>query len=442
MQLISTNAINIAPSRQRRAFDLNAMQELINSISDTGLLHPIVVRSEGSTNSLYLVAGERRLRAIQEIYELQSQFKCNNQLVPFGMIPYIELGELSPLEAEEAELEENLRRQDLSWQELAMAHKRLHQLRSSQALERGESHLIADTSLEISGRSDGAYQDKTRKEIIIAAHLDNPEVQGAKNVNDAFKILKKQETLSQNLALAKQVGSTYNSNCHTLLNVDCLTWLQDTETRFDTILTDPPYGIGADKFNDGGDNIQTIAHNYDDSYETWQAMLKLLCSLLFQVAKPQAHCYMFCDVDRFGELKLEMQLAGWYVFRTPLVVVKNNSGRVPLPDRGPRRQYELVLYAIKGGKPVTHIYSDVIIANTDSQLCHGAQKPVSVYKNLLQRSVKPGDLVLDCFAGSGPIFPAAAHFNCIATGLELSMEYYSIALQRLQGLEQELELDL
>ena len=35
-------------------------------------------------------------------------------------------------------------------------------------------------------------------------------------------------------------------------------------------------------------------------------------------------------------------------------------------------------------------------------MLHGAQKPVVVYQNLLQRSVRAGDKVLDPFAGTGP----------------------------------------
>ena len=49
-----------------------------------------------------------------------------------GMIPFTDIGELSPLEAEEAELDENLKRVNLSWQELASVHARLHKLRQAQ----------------------------------------------------------------------------------------------------------------------------------------------------------------------------------------------------------------------------------------------------------------------------------------------------------------------
>jgi len=106
------------------------------------------------------------------------------------------------------------------------------------------------------------------------------------------------------------------------------------------------------------------------------------------------------------------------------------------PPRGPRRQWEMILYAIKGDKRTTHIYPDVIPCEADSNMSHGAQKPVALYQNLLQRSVKPGDRVLDSFAGSGTIFPAAHTFKCYAVGIEMNPEYYGMCLNRIKELKQ------
>jgi DNA modification methylase len=122
------------------------------------------------------------------------------------------------------------------------------------------------------------------------------------------------------------------------------------------------------------------------------------------------------------------------VFRTPLVYYKSGGGRVPLPESGPRRCYELVLYAIKGKKPVTHIYPDVIQAVADSQESHGAQKSIAVFQNLLQRSVSPGDCVLDPCAGTGTVALAAHNLKCRATCVELSAEYFGVMCKRVQSL--------
>jgi ParB-like chromosome segregation protein Spo0J len=188
MKLWHVDLVQIAPDRQRQEFDPQAMEELKISIEGRGLMHAIVVREtdKGPT----LVAGERRLRALQDIYALDGVIKYNGAFISHGMIPTVTLGELDPLEAEEAELDENLRRRDLTWQELANAHARLHALRQKQVskdanakLLAGEEPLyvkqvqtIADTAKEISGRSDGAFQDNVRKEIIVSRHMANPAV--------------------------------------------------------------------------------------------------------------------------------------------------------------------------------------------------------------------------------------------------------------------------
>lgn len=437
MQTIARNSIIIPADRQRKEFTPEAMHELQTSIAAKSLMHAIVLRE--SPEGLKLVAGERRMRAIELLWMLGGQLRHNGQVVPEGQIPYVTLGQLSSLEAEEAELEENLHRVNLTWQESAAAMAKLHRIRSEQAQAQGRVHTVADMAVETKGRSDGSYQESVRQELIVAKHLENPAIAKAKTTAEAFKILKKQEEAKKNVALAEAVGKTFTSDLHTALNVNCIDWMTSCpEGTFDVILTDPPYGMGAHKFDDGGDGRMSLSeHHYDDSYESWQALMRQWCPLSYAVTKDQAHAYVFCDIANFYELKMLMELAGWYVFRTPFICTKPLSGRVPLPDQGPRRQYEILLYAIKGKKTTTCIMPDVITTTQDAATTHGAQKPVELYKNLLLRSVRAGDKVLDCFSGSGTIFPAAHAMKCVATGLEMNPEYFAMGWTRLKGLDEE-----
>lgn len=435
MQLIARKDIIVRPNRQRTDFDPEAVAGLAQSIEYKQLLHAPVLREENG--QMVLVAGETRLRAIDNIRFLGGTFKYNNAVVPEGMIPYVTMGQLTELEAEEAELEENIKRKDLTWQENASAMSRLHSLRSRQAQAAGRIHTVADTAMEVKGRSDGAYQESIRKDIIIAKHLHNPLIAKAKDSNEAFKILKRQETTEKNVQQAAIIGKTYSSSVHELHNINCLQWMSTcTPEQFDVILTDPPYGMGADSFGDGGGGrLANNEHHYDDSYESWVALMRQWAPLSYRVAKSEAHAYVFCDIDNFPELKTIMKAAGWYVFRTPFICTKPNSGRVPLPDQGPRRQWEMILYAIKGKKKTNAIYPDVITTMADPGLTHGAQKPVALYADLLKRSVNAGAVVLDSFAGSGTIFPAAQQFKCKAVGLEMNPEYFALCHQRIEALE-------
>jgi DNA modification methylase len=154
-----------------------------------------------------------------------------------------------------------------------------------------------------------------------------------------------------------------------------------------------------------------------------------------RVAKEAAHLYCFCDIDKFHWLKDLFFLEGWNVFRTPLVWFRRNTGRVPLPEHGPRRQYELILYAHRGDRRVTAIYPDVIDeASVEDNLGHAAQKPIGVYSNLLRRSARPGDKVLDPFCGTGTVYPAAHSMRVAATGIEIDPAAYGIAVKRIEGL--------
>lgn len=431
MQLVNIKDIVILPDRQRREFDPEALAELVQTITSKGLMHAPVMREENG--QLVLVAGERRIKAIKDVWMLGGQVKFDGQLVPEGKIPYVTLGQLSPLEAEEAELDENLHRKDLTWQENAAAMAKLHSLRSRQAQMEGRIHTVADTAMETKGRSDGGYQAAVRKDLIVAKFLHMPEVAKAKTADEAFKVLKKVEEQQKNIALAESVGKTFNQNIHECHNTNCLSWMRAADAgQFDVILTDPPYGMGANDFGDGGGKLGGIEHHYKDDYETWKSLMEEWCGLAYRVAKNQAHAYVFCDLDNFHELKRMMTQAGWWVTRTPLIHYKPNSGRVPHPEHGPRRQWETILYAIKGKKSTTGIYGDVISTMADPNMSHGAQKPVALYNDLLKRSVRPGDCVLDSFAGSGTIFPSAHSLKCKAVGIEMNPEYYGLCLNRLK----------
>lgn len=441
MKTIDISAITILPNRQRRDFNPNKMQEFSDGIRKRGLLHPIILREH--EGKFILVAGERRLRAVTDIADLGDSIRHDGQLVPLNSIPYTLLHELDPIAYEEAELEENTHRVDLSWQERAVAVSRLAALRTKQAAARGESPpSVAAISLEVRGSSEGIHHESTRQELIVARHLDKPEVQAAKTVKDAFKILKKAEAAERNRELGALVGKTFTADLHQAINGNSLEWMAKAETgQFDVILTDPPYGMGADEFGDSG-GMAGGTHSYDDSPEAFLAIMQDFPRESFRLAKEQAHLYLFCDVGWFGWLREKFAEAGWQVFRTPLIWYKRHGMRAPWPELGPQRKYETILYAIKGKRPILKMVGDVLDYPADAQLGHAAQKPVALYEDLLRRSCQPGDTVFDPFMGSGPIFGAAHLLKVRATGIELDQANYGIALGRLKGLKAQQELDL
>lgn len=417
------------------------MHEFADGIQKRGLLHPIILRIVG--DDYVLVAGERRLRAVTDIGALGGTIKHDGEEVATGFIPYTLFDDLDPLAAEEAELEENIHREDLTWQERAAAHARLLRLRTEQAGARGDNPpTVGDIAVEVRGSREGVNQETTRRELIVAQHLDKPAVRAAKTVDEAFKILRKAEATEKARSLGEEVGRTFTADYHKAINEDSLEWMvKCAADSFDVILTDPPYGMGADEFGDSG-GMAEGAHGYKDSAVVLEDIMTVLAPQSFRIAKPQAHMYVFCDIDWFPKLREQFSAAGWQVFRTPLIWYKRHGMRAPLPEHGPQRKYETLLYAIKGKRTTLKMAGDVLDYPADTNIGHAAQKPVALFEDLLRRSVLPGNSVFDPFAGTGTIFVAAHNLKCRATGVELDTSNYGIMVKRLEGLKAQQELDL
>lgn len=436
LHAIPAESILIPKTRQRKEFKPEHIVELAGSISQNGLMHPVVVRKDPENPKGYLlVAGERRIRALTYLWNFGEAVTCARTRFDEGIVPCIYFGELDELTAKEMELEENIRRVDLTWQEKAAATNELMELRTAQAVAKQEPPpTIASIASEVRGDSPSSH-DKTRKEIIVSKHLADPEVKKAATVDEAFKLLKRREELQRNADLAAKIGVTFNSSVHTLINGDTLERLPElTAESFDVLLTDPPYGIDADKFGDSGGiagSGNLGSHFYDDSWTYWNKLAKFLATESYRVCKPQSHAYVFCDIDNFVLLKSFFTEAGWRVFRTPLIWVNPTSNRAPWPEHGPQRKYQIALFAVKGNRPVTKVVPDVLTYPSDENLNHQAQKPVALFQDLLVRSVRPGDAVLDCFGGTGPILSAAHALKCRATYIERDQAAYGIAIERL-----------
>lgn len=390
------------------------------------------------------MAGERRKRAIEDIWMLGDAIECSESSY-MDLFPCVTLGDLNELDAEEAELDENIRRTDLTWQEHASAIARLSALREKQAAANGTARptlhsLAAEAAApKRSGFEEGATdyaKDTVRKELIAARSLDDPDVQKAKTLDEAVKVIKRKEEIRRNASLASAIGGSALVGGQRLVigdANDCLAELHDGS--FDVLLTDPPYGMGADEFGDSGGRVAEQAHAYADDEEYFGSVVLPCLKLAIAKLKPQAHIYCFCDVEKFFELRTFFQSLGLRVFRTPLVWHKpGGSGRVPLPEHGPRRQYELILYAFQGDRKVQSVQGDVISQAADTNLGMAAQKPVALYQDLLRRSCRPGDSVLDPFAGTGTIFPAAFGLKLFATGIEREPATAGIAAKRLEEL--------
>jgi len=71
--------------------------------------------------------------------------------------------------------------------------------------------------------------------------------------------------------------------------------------------------------------------------------------------------------------------------------------------------------------------------NADIERIHPTQKPVALYKWILDKYAKQGDKILDTHLGSGSIAIACHDYGFDLTACELDKEYFDKAMQRINN---------
>ena len=90
----------------------------------------------------------------------------------------------------------------------------------------------------------------------------------------------------------------------------------------------------------------------------------------------------------------------------------------------------------KGAKPKDVIEIPTTCNGMDETTPHPTQKPEQLLRKLVLASSNEGDLVIDPFSGSGTTLVVAEQLNRRWMGCDLSMEYNSWAIKRLEKVQQ------
>ena len=192
----------------------------------------------------------------------------------------------------------------------------------------------------------------------------------------------------------------------------------------DAIITDPPYGInyvsptGARIQNDAAPFIWFL---YD----------------AFRVLKPGSSgrgtlvCFTRWDVQQvFIDA---IRLAG-FVVKSEVICDKMQHGMGDLKSQF-APSHENIIFAVKGKFSFPgHRPKDLITHRKlpGSQMIHPTEKPVPLLADLITAVTKPGDLILDPFAGSGSTLVAAKKTGRRFTGIELDNVHYVNAQRRIE----------
>ena len=397
--------------RQRR--EINNLETLSDSIKRLGLIHPIVI-----TRGLALVAGERRLAAALSLG--WTHIACQ----------YVdELGEFA-LRA--IELEENIKRKNLDWKDECQAVSDYHDLRKSEELA---------WSMEDTGNALGYSKAAISHFISVAKEVKagNSRVIEAPRFSTARGIVDRKNARLDAAALTdfKEAARPQAEEAPSaILNEDFCTWAPTyTGPKFNFIHCDFPYGIGADKFNQGS---APLHGGYDDSEDTYWRLCRTLCDNLSRIASESCHL-MFWFSMHFYQPTLDFfaDHSDFNLDPFPLVWLKSdNIGILPDPQRGPRRIYETALFGARGDRKVVRSKSNAYAAPSvrDS---HMSIKPEPMLGHFFEMFVDESTLFLDPTCGSGSSVRAAERHGAAGViGLEIDKEFAeqaNISLKRFRS---------
>ena len=430
MILIPRPLIDIPPGRQRGDLDSQAVAELRDSIEAVGLLHPIVVSRDAKGRYL-LRAGENRLAALGLLHAEGLTYNHGDAAFTSDLIACTDFGELSPLQAFRIELEENLRRKDLPWQKQHAALAKLYELEAGaashiEAVRNTAAIAYKVTPEDVTARAAGVPKiGVIAQKILLGQHLSDPDIAGARTAKDAMKILLRKQRKEQDSHKATPtIPNLFQGDIRAILPTF-------PDAHFDGVCSDPPYGIGISQFSTQSSSEQ----EYDDSPETWLPLMEYFTQQLSRILRANAFGYLFCDLANFATLRTLVEKVGFEAFPRPLIWDRSPDGRLTTPEKWPRRCYECILYFRRGDRPLYEVRSDVLRypADRDTRNYHGAKKPVDLFVDLLERTCRPGDRVLDPFAGSGPLLRAGRKLHLETWLVEKDPGYFGLIQTLLEG---------
>lgn len=233
-----------------------------------------------------------------------------------------------------------------------------------------------------------------------------------------------------------------------LYNGNCLDILPKIDTKVDMILTDPPYGTTANKWD-------------------FVIPLEQMWPLLLNVGKENA-AYVFTASQPFTS---KLVLSNLDMFKHEWIWQKNRGSNFANTVREPFKEHEEILVFSKGkwtynkqmqeraetGKGrIKYDFNKIAssenyrefnrVQNTPSELrvpssiqkfntetgSHPTQKPVPLMEYLIKTYTNKGDTVLDFTMGSGTTGVACANLGRNFIGIELDEKYFKTACKRIE----------
>ncbi len=236
---------------------------------------------------------------------------------------------------------------------------------------------------------------------------------GSNSLAEALKYIRQEKVRDERVKIGKQMRA--RPDAPIIQQSDAIQWIKQ-QPQCDLLLTDPPFMT----------DVPDIS-----------AFVKWL-PLAWSKVKPSGRAYVFVGAYP-AELRAYLNVCESH--NLPLAQVltwtyRNTMG--PAPKMQYFLNYQAVLYFV--GADANDLDCALLTELCASQdMAHPArsiervyqwQKPDGLIEGYIRHSTKPGDLVLDPFAGSGTTLLAASRLGRLARGCEIKSDVIKIAVER------------
>lgn len=215
--------------------------------------------------------------------------------------------------------------------------------------------------------------------------------------------------------------SFLDEHINTIINADCMDVLKQLPDKcIDLVLTDPSYGIGIDGQKQC--KCKNPKHNRKEHQKKeWDSSIPP--KEIFDEMKRVSRNMIVWGGNYFNEY-LEQGHKGWIVW-----------------DKG---QYGLTMsdceLAYTTFDSPTRVFRINRVELLKDGTIHPTQKPLQLFKRCVAEYSKEGDLILDCFSGSGTTAIACHNLNRRFICIEKDPEYWAASVRRLEDAQKQISI--
>ncbi len=214
-----------------------------------------------------------------------------------------------------------------------------------------------------------------------------------------------------------------------LIQIDCMEYMSKCkDNAFDLAIVDPPYGIGISKKKSHGKRKGKLLTEYKPKQWDNNIPDKKYFNELFRISK---NCMIF-GANYFVQYLTPSK--GW-IFWNKMFSPEFSFAA---------GEFIYTSYDIAAKKVDIRVEKNAVSNNEEKAKkyirIHPTQKPVALYKWLLQNYAKPGDKLLDTHSGSGSFRIAAYDLGFDLVSCELDPDYCRDNEARFQRHIQQLDL--